>query len=52
MGEGESPTEEVSGDEVGQADTKDALRLDEQTMGPVGRRDEGKGGIKEEVYMA
>lgn len=38
----------VSGDGVGQADTKGALRLNGQATGPVGWEDEGKGGTKEE----
>lgn len=42
---------EVSGDEVAQAGTRDALRLDEQTMGLVGWKDEGEGGTKEEVHV-
>lgn len=45
------PTKEESGDEVAQADTRDALRLDEQTMGLAGWKDEGEGGTKEEVHV-
>ena len=51
VGDSGGTTMEVSRDKVGQADTKYALRLDEQTMGPVGWRDEGEGGTEEEVYI-
>lgn len=50
-GKGGGPTEEVGGEEVRSADTKDALRLDEQTMGPVKSGDEGEGGTKDDVCI-